>query len=105
MISPRVVIGEILLKEVEAEATSLRLFAIVRSKIAWPPADRFDPPTVPDAKILTAPRVPVKLGEADIAKVLPVPVCEAMEVALPIEVIGPVRLALVVTVAALPEVF
>jgi len=35
----------------------------------------------------------------------PVPVCEATEVALPTEVIGPVRLALVVTVAALPVMF
>jgi hypothetical protein len=36
------------------------------------------------------------------AKVVPVPVWEAMEVAFPTEVIGPVRFALVVTVAALP---
>ena len=42
------------------------------------------------------------VGEADIAKVVPVPVWLAMLVALPTDVIGPVKLALVVTVAALP---
>lgn len=46
----------------------------------------------------------VRVGLACITKVLPVPVCEATAVALPTEVIGPVRLALVVTVAALPEI-
>jgi hypothetical protein len=47
----------------------------------------------------------VKVGEALIANVVPVPVCAVIAVALPEEVIGPVRLALVVTVAALPVVF
>ena len=46
--------------------------------------------------------VPVNTGETDIANVVPVPVCAATDVALPRDVIGPVRLALVVTVAALP---
>jgi hypothetical protein len=36
--------------------------------------------------------VPVKVGEADIANVVPVPVCEAILVAAPTEVIGPVKL-------------
>ena len=45
---------------------------------------------------------PVNVGLALIANVEPVPVCEAMAVALPVEVIGPVRFAFVVTVAALP---
>jgi hypothetical protein len=45
-----------------------------------------------------------KLGLTDITKIEPVPVWLATEVALPIEVIGPVRLALVVTVADLPLV-
>ena len=44
----------------------------------------------------------MSVGEVFITKVLPVPVCEATAVALPTEVMGPVRLALVVTVAALP---
>ena len=43
-----------------------------------------------------------RVGEVFITKVLPVPVCEATEVALPTEVMGPVKLASVVTVAALP---
>jgi len=42
----------------------------------------------------------VIVGEVLITNVLPVPVCEATEVALPTEVIGPVRLALVVTFPA-----
>src|SRR3989338_189872 len=46
----------------------------------------------------------VKVGLACITKVVPVPVCAAILVALPTEVIGPVRLALVVTVAALPVI-
>ncbi len=46
---------------------------------------------------------PVNVGAADMAKVVPVPVWEAMAVAFPTEVIGPVKLAFVVTVAALPE--
>jgi len=45
-----------------------------------------------------------KVGEVFITKVVPVPVCDAMLVALPIDVIGPVRFASVVTVAALPVV-
>ena len=47
--------------------------------------------------------MPVKVGEADMTKVLPVPVCEAIDVALPTDVMGPVRLAFVVTVPALPD--
>ncbi len=39
-----------------------------------------------------------------ITKVDPVPVCAATAVALPTEVIGPVRFAFVVTVAALPDI-
>lgn len=42
----------------------------------------------------------VIVGEADITNVVPVPVCEVMAVALPVEVIGPVRLAFVVTLPA-----
>ena len=77
-------------------------------------------PTVPlmlmlavPVKLVTTPEegVPsaglVKLGLACITKVLPVPVCAVTAVALPDELIGPVRLALVVTVdavVALPTV-
>jgi hypothetical protein len=46
----------------------------------------------------------IRVGEVFITNVLPVPVCEAMTVELPTLVIGPVRFALVVTVAALPVV-
>jgi hypothetical protein len=46
----------------------------------------------------------VKAGLVCITKVLPVPVCEATDVAFPTEVIGPVKFALVVTVAAFPEI-
>jgi hypothetical protein len=46
----------------------------------------------------------IRVGEVFITNVLPVPVCEAMAVAFPTLVIGPVRFALVVTVAALPVV-
>ena len=42
------------------------------------------------------------VGEAFMTKVDPVPVWDAMDVALPTDVMGPVRLALVVTVDALP---
>jgi hypothetical protein len=49
--------------------------------------------------------VPVKVGEALITNVLPVPVCEAILVVFPTEVIGPDRFALVVTVAAFPPIF
>ena len=42
----------------------------------------------------------VKVGPACMAKVLPVPVCAATEVVFPALVIGPVRFALVITVAA-----
>ena len=45
------------------------------------------------------------VGEVSITNLVPVPVCEAIEVAFPEEVIGPVRLAFVVTVLALPVVF
>ena len=45
------------------------------------------------------------VGEVSITNLVPVPVCEAMLVAFPEEVIGPVRLAFVVTVLALPVVF
>ena len=44
-----------------------------------------------------------RIGLVFITNVVPVPVCNAMEVALPTEVIGPVRFALVTTVVALPE--
>jgi hypothetical protein len=46
----------------------------------------------------------IRVGEVFITNVLPVPVCEAMAVAFPTLVIGPVRFAFVVTVAALPVV-
>ncbi len=45
---------------------------------------------------------PVNVGEALMAKVEPVPVCDAIAVALPDEVIGPVKLASVVTFDAVP---
>jgi hypothetical protein len=40
------------------------------------------------------------VGEVFITKVVPVPVCEAIEVAFPTDVIGPVMLAFVVVVTA-----
>ena len=43
---------------------------------------------------------PAMVGAVFITKVVPVPVCEAIEVALPTLVIGPVRLAFVTTVVA-----
>jgi hypothetical protein len=55
---------------------------------------------LPDRVASAAATVPVRVGDADITKVLPVPVCEATEVAFPTEVIGPVKFALVTTVAA-----
>ena len=45
------------------------------------------------------------VGDVFITKVVPVPVCEATLVALPTDVIGPVRFAFVVTVPALPLTF
>ena len=54
----------------------------------------------PLAAISAAVSVPVIVGLALITNVEPVPVCEATDVALPIDVIGPVRLAFVVTVSA-----
>jgi hypothetical protein len=53
----------------------------------------------------TAPKTGVtKVGLVFITNVVPVPVCDAIEVALPDEVMGPVKLAFVVTVAALPVI-
>lgn len=43
------------------------------------------------------------VGDVDMTKVDPVPVCNPMLVTLPTDVMGPVRLALVVTVEAVPE--
>lgn len=45
----------------------------------------------------------VMVGEELITNVDPVPVCELTDVVLPIDVMGPVRLALVVTVDAFPD--
>lgn len=61
--------------------------------------------TAPDAVIAAAVSVPVVVGLADIIKVVPVPVWDAMAVAFPTDVIGPVRFAFVVTVAAFPDIF
>jgi len=44
----------------------------------------------------------ISAGELLITNVVPVPVCDVMEVALPILAIGPVKLAFVTTVVALP---
>jgi len=44
------------------------------------------------------------VGLVDITKVVPVPVCAAIEVAFPDDVIGPVNEAFVVTVAAFPVI-
>ena len=46
----------------------------------------------------------ISVGLVSITNLVPVPVCEAIEVAFPTEVITPVRFAFVVTVAALPVV-
>ena len=43
------------------------------------------------------------VGEVSTTNFVPVPVWEAIDVAFPADVIGPVRLAFVVTVEALPE--
>ena len=48
---------------------------------------------------------PASVGSVDMANVVPVPVCEAIDVVLPTDVIGPVKFAFVVTVAALPVMF
>ena len=45
------------------------------------------------------------VGEVSTTNFVPVPVCEAIEVAFPTEVITPVRFAFVLTVLALPVVF
>lgn len=63
-----------------------------------------------DADAVENVAVPVNVGPADMAKVLPVPVWLPMEVALPEEVIGPVKFAFVVTFPAVspeavPEIF
>ena len=63
-----------------------------------PPKSKLVPAATPSIGV-------TNVGEVLIAKVVPVPVCEAIEVALPTDVIGPVRLALVVTVSALPVRF
>ena len=42
----------------------------------------------------------ISVGESSITNFVPIPVCEATDVTLPALVIGPVRLALVVTVEA-----
>ena len=55
---------------------------------------------------VAAPKTGVtSVGEVFITNVEPVPVCEATEVVFPELVIGPVKLALVVTVAAFPVMF
>jgi hypothetical protein len=46
-----------------------------------------------------------RVGEVSTTNLLPVPVWLAIDVAFPMLVIGPVRFAFVVTVAALPVVF
>jgi hypothetical protein len=54
---------------------------------------------------VAAPKTGVtNIGEVFITNVDPVPVCEATEVVFPELVIGPVKLALVVTVAAFPVI-
>ena len=56
--------------------------------------------SVPDVGV---PRTGViSVGEVSITNLVPVPVCEAMLVALPTEVITPVRLAFVVAVTEMP---
>jgi hypothetical protein len=62
------------------------------------------PPKSMDVALATPKTGVTRVGEVFITKVVPVPVCEAIAVALPTEVIGPVRLALVVTVAAFPVI-
>lgn len=56
----------------------------------------------PDAGVPSAGAV--KVGDVCMTNVDPVPVCEATDVVFPTDVIGPVRFALVVTVAAFPVV-
>jgi len=46
----------------------------------------------------------ISVGEVSITNLVPVPVCEAITVALPVLVITPVRFAFVVTVALLPVI-
>ena len=54
---------------------------------------------------IAAPKTGVtNVGEVFITNVDPVPVCEATDVVFPALVIGPVKLALVVTVAAFPVI-
>lgn len=55
---------------------------------------------------VAAPKTGVtNVGEVFITNVEPVPVCDATDVAFPELVIGPVKLAFVVTVAAFPVIF
>jgi hypothetical protein len=77
--------------------------------VTTPPAVRLLPVIAPVAAKdvpVAAPMFGVtSVGLVSTTNFVPVPVWDAMEVALPTDVIGPVRLALVVTVAALPEMF
>jgi hypothetical protein len=74
------------------------------------PIATVDTNTLPDTLPVVAKLVPVaapmfgviKVGESSTTNFVPIPVFDAIDVALPTLVIGPVRFALVTTVVALP---
>lgn len=85
-------------------AARFALVGVVK-KVAAPVANPLTPVVIGSpVQLVNVPAdgVPIfgvtNVGEVDITKVVPVPVCEAMLVALPIDVIGPVKFALVVAV-------
>ena len=65
-------------------------------------ANKDVPPKSREVPVATPISGVTRVGEVLTTNVVPVPVCAAIDVAFPTEVIGPVRLALVVTVSALP---
>ena len=110
-----------MLLPVVAVMTSRATFAVAAVLEAVPPFATGNVPVTPVVRgnpvaLVNTPAdgVPifgvVKVGDACMTNVDPVPVCAATAVALPVLVIGPVRLALVVTVpavnpAAVPVIF
>jgi hypothetical protein len=74
-------------------AVPVATFDTITGAVKLPVVVRLDPVAAPIFGVTS-------VGEVSITKVLPVPVWDAILVALPTEVIGPVKFALVVTVVA-----
>ena len=90
---------------VSAPVETVRVWAVVRpleSSVVNAPAAGVTLPMIACrlVPVATPSTGVVNVGDACMTNVLPVPVCAATEVAFPIDVIGPVKLALVTTVAA-----